>query len=103
MEARRAFRGSAISRNMVAIVAAVLAAFLLGATGGYLARTLSLPVAATATHVLAGLPGASAPGSAWNYSNQHSRTQTVEGPARAGSSASASFREPGSGRGGPQS
>ena len=46
MEPTMAFRGSAASRSMAAIVAAVLVAFVLGVAGGYLIRTLSTPVAA---------------------------------------------------------
>jgi hypothetical protein len=103
MEARTAFRGSAISRSMVAVVAALLAALALAAMGGLLSKTLSMPAAAPTKHIVAGQPGASGFGSAWNYSTQRSGTQTVEGPAPAGLSTSVSFREPGSRRGGPQS
>jgi hypothetical protein len=108
MEARAAFRGSASSTNMVAIVAAVLAAFLLGAVGGYFVKTLSLPAAAAsavATHIVAGQPEASGFGTAWNYSNRHSGTQSVEGPPAAATAApaGAQFREPTTGRSGPQS
>lgn len=103
MEARTAFRGSAISRSMVAVVAALLAALVLVTIGGLLIKTLSVPAATPAKQMVAGQPGASGFGSAWNYSTQRSGTQTVEGPAPATQSTSASFREPGSRRGGPQS
>jgi hypothetical protein len=103
MEARTAFRGSAISRGMVAVLAALLAALVLVAIGGLLIKTMSLPGAAPAKHMVAGQPGASGIGSAWNYGTQRSGTQTVEGPAPTASSTEAPFREPGSQRGGPQS
>ncbi len=51
MEAKTAFRGSAVSRNMVAIVAAVLVAFVLGAVGGYVIRAFSPPVEAPAAGI----------------------------------------------------
>jgi cell division protein FtsN len=51
MEARTAFRGPAVSRNVVAIVAAVLVAFALGAFGGYLVKAWSLPVAAPSAQI----------------------------------------------------
>ena len=103
MESRTAFHGSAISTRMVAIVAALLAALVLAATGGLLIKTLSVPAAAPVKHIVAGQPGASGFGSAWNYSTRHSGTQTVEGPTSSALSSSAKFREPGSRRGGPQS
>jgi len=71
--------------------------------GGLLFKTLSAPAAAPAIHVVAAQPGASGVGSAWNYSSRRSGTQTVEGPAPTAFSTSASFREPASRRGGPQS
>jgi hypothetical protein len=100
MVARTAFLGSGISKGMVAVIA-VLAALMLGAAGGYLARTLSLPTASIAAHVVAGQPGASGYGSAWNYSSRRSGTQSVEGPVPEAAPV-AKFREPGSRRGGPQ-
>jgi hypothetical protein len=103
MEARTAFRGSAISRNMVAFGATLLAAIALIAMGGLLIKTVSVPAAAPAKHIVAGQPGGSGFGSAWNYTMQRSGTQTVEGPVPAGLSTGASFREPGTRRGGPQS
>jgi hypothetical protein len=102
MEARTAFRGSAISRNMVAVVAALVAALVLVALGGLLIKTMSVPAAAPAKHIVAGQPGASGIGSAWNYSTRRSGIQTGEDPAPIESSTGASFREPGSRRGGPQ-
>jgi hypothetical protein len=92
-----------VSKRMAAVVIAVLAAFLLGAAGGYAAKTLSLPSASLEPHIPAGLDGASGFGSAWNYSSRRSGTQAVEGPAPSAPTASATFREPGTGRGGPQS
>ena len=102
MEARTAFRGSAISKSMLAVVAALLAVVLV-AMGGLLVRTFSRPVAAPATHVVAGQSGASGFGSAWNYSSRRSGPQAMEGPTPANASTTASFREPGTRRGGPQS
>jgi hypothetical protein len=103
MEARAAFHGSAISKRMAAVVVAVLAAFMLGGIGGYLVKTLSLPAVSVAANIVAGQPGASGFGSAWNYSDRRSGTQSIEGPAPAGLPTSASFREPTAGRSGPQS
>jgi hypothetical protein len=103
MEASKAFRGSAISRSLVVAVAAVLFAFVLGGIGGYLVKTLSLPASALARQVVTVQPAAAAVGSAWNYSNRHSGTQSLEGPAPAASPTGASFREPTTGRSGPQS
>ncbi len=103
MEARTELHGSGISKRMVAVVVAVLAAFLLGAGGGYAAKTLSLPSASLGPHIPTGLNGASGFGSAWNYSSRRSGTQAVDGPVPAAPSTGASFREPTTGRGGPQS
>jgi len=103
MEARTAFRGTRISKRMAAVVVAVLAAFLLGGVGGYLVKTMSLPTVTVAANVAAGQPAASAYGSAWNYSNRRSGTQSIEGPAPAGLPISPAFREPTTGRSGPQS
>ena len=103
MEARTAFHGSAISKRMAAVVVAVLAAFMLGGIGGYVVKTLSLPEVSVAASVVAGQPAESAYGSAWNYSTRRSGTQSIEGPAPAGLPTSASFREPTTGRSGPQS
>jgi hypothetical protein len=103
MEARTALRGSGISRRMVAVAIAVLAAFVLGAAGGYVAKTVSLQIASAPSHIVAGQIGGSGVGSAWNYSNLRHGTQSIEGPAPSSVSSSASFREPSTGRGGPQS
>ena len=104
MEARAALHGSVISKSMVAVLTAVLAAFLLGGFGGYAVKSLSLPPAAAQHHVLAGQTAASDFGSAWNFSTQRSGTQTIEGPAPVVElPTTASFREPSTGRGGPQS
>jgi hypothetical protein len=103
MEARTALRGSGISRRTVAVAIAVLAAFVLGAAGGYIAKTVSLPITSGPSHMLAGQIGGSGVGSAWNYTNLRHGTQSIEGPAPSSVSGSASFREPSTGRGGPQS
>jgi len=103
MEARLAWRASTISRSTVAVVAAVLAAFMLGGTGGYLLKTFSLPVAAPITHSVAEWPAVLEPGSAWNYRTQRAGTMSVEGPAPTTLLTGASYREPGSRRAGPQS
>ena len=95
-----------VSKRMAAVVIAVLAAFLLGAAGGYAAKTLSLPSTSLGPHIPTGLDGASGVGSAWNYNSRRSGTQAVDGPAPAPASKpskGASFREPATGRGGPQS
>jgi hypothetical protein len=101
MQATTAFRGPGISKSRVAVVVAVLVAFALGAAGGYIAKAMSLPLATARVTSVVGMPGASGPGSAWNYSSRHGGTQSVEGPAPA-SVAPASFRDPGSQRGGPR-
>jgi hypothetical protein len=49
MEARTTLRRSAVSMRMFAVIAAVLAAFMLGAGGGYIAKALSAS-SAPATH-----------------------------------------------------
>ncbi|HVC78200.1 MAG TPA: hypothetical protein VND96_16945 [Candidatus Micrarchaeaceae archaeon] len=87
----------------MAVVAALLAALVLAAMGAVPIKTLRVPAAAPAQHIFAGQPGAAGFGSAWNYNTQHTGTQTIEGPASTTLSPSASFREPGSRRGGPQS
>jgi hypothetical protein len=66
MEARTTVRGSAISKGMVAVVIAVLAAFVLGALGGYAAKTMSLPAATATGHVLVAQPATSGFDSVWN-------------------------------------
>jgi cell division protein FtsN len=88
--------------HLVAVVMAVLAAFILGAAGGYVVKTLSLAAPAAAAQVVTGQPIVARPGSAWNYSNRRSGTQSVEGPAPT-AAPSAPFREPATGRTGPQS
>jgi len=86
----------------VAAVIAVLTAFVLGVLGGYLFKASSLPAAAVAAQAIAEQPAAAGPGSAWNYGNRRSGTQSIEGPALT-SPSSAPFREPATGRTGPQS
>jgi hypothetical protein len=103
MEARRAIRGSSISKNMVAAFATVLAALMLAAIGGYLVKTLSPASVMPAAQILAGQSGADGIGSAWNYSVRHSGTQSVGEPAPSDTQTSSSFREPTPGRSGPQS
>jgi hypothetical protein len=103
MEARSAFRGSAISKRMVVVVAAVLVALMLGGLGGYLVKTMGLPTSAVVTHTAVGQPDASGFGSAWNYSDRRGGNQSLEGPAPTASPTGASFREPTTGRSGPQS
>ena len=85
MEARTACRRSAILKNMVAIIAAIVAVLMVGATGGYLVKTLSLSAAVPSAQNVAGQSVAS-DGSASNDA----------------SSTNASLQEPGSRRGGPQ-
>jgi hypothetical protein len=93
MEARATFRESAASKNGIAVVIALVITFLLGGSGGYLAKSLSLPSATSAGRTEVIQLGASEPGSAWNYSSRQSGTQSVEGPAPA-----ATVRASGSGR-----
>src|SRR6202030_3415549 len=101
MQARKAFRGSSISKSTVAVFATALAALMLAATGSYLVKTLSPAAAAPAQQILAGQSGANGIGSAWNYSVRHSGTQSVEGPAPSETQTRTSFREPSQGRSGP--
>lgn len=102
METRTALRRAGISFQTVAVVIAMLAAFALGGAGGYLVKTLSLPAAAAVAQVVTGQPTVARPGSAWNYSNRRSGTQSVEGPVPP-SPSNPSFRPPATGRTGPQS
>lgn len=102
MESRTALRRAGISWRAAAVVVAVLVAFALGGAGGYVMKTLSLPASAATLQVVSGQSTVARPGSAWNYSNRRSGTQSAEGPAPA-SPAGAPFRQPGTGRTGPQS
>ncbi len=79
MEARTACRRSAIFKNIVAIIAAILAVFMVGATGGYLVKTLSLPVAAPSAPVVSA-QSVMSDGSASNDRTGRSGTTNVEGP-----------------------
>jgi hypothetical protein len=85
MEARATFRESTVSKSAVAIIVALLAAFLLGGTGGYIVKSLTLTSSTSAGHTAVIQVRASEPSSAWNESNRRSGTQTVEGavPAEA--------------------
>ncbi len=103
MEARRAFHGSGNSKDTVVAIVALMVALVLMVMGGLLVKALIAPAATPTNVVLTGQPDASGNGTAWNYSNRRSGTQSVEGPASTAASTSASFREPGSNRGGPQS
>ena len=100
MEARRALNASAISRNLVMVVVALLVALGVVMTGILTVRTLPVPSGPSAGEPLAGQLTASGFGSAWNYGVRHSGTQTVEGPAPIAVSTSSTFHEPGSRRGG---
>jgi hypothetical protein len=102
MEASTAFRKSAVSKTVVAVIAGLLAAMLLGGVGGYLVRTWTLPVVVPAQHAAAASSAAPEAGSAWDYSSRRHGTQSVDGPEAQGSRASSGFREPGSRSGGPQ-
>jgi hypothetical protein len=102
VEARTAFRGKGISKSSVAVVVAVLVAFVLVAAGGSLAKALSRPVAPATAHIVAGQPGASGYGSAWNYSNLRHGTQSIEGPMPASAPLVMTVRDPGTRRGGSQ-
>lgn len=82
MEARIALRGSGISKQMMAVVFAVVAAFLLGALGGYGAKAMSLPAGTSTVHVAVAQPAASGFDSAWNYSSRRG-PQPLDGPAPA--------------------
>jgi hypothetical protein len=80
MEARATLRGTGVSKGIVAIVA-VMVALALGAGAAVLAKGITGSTAAPAAHIVQGNPGASGPGSAWNYSVRRSGLQSVEGPA----------------------
>jgi hypothetical protein len=86
MEARATFRESTVSKNVMTVVLALVITFLAGGIGGYLVKSFSLPVATSALHIVAGEPGASEPGTAWNYTNRRGGIQSIEGPATGGSS-----------------
>jgi hypothetical protein len=101
IEARTALRRPGISKQAVAVVLAVVAAFALGGAGGYAAKSLSLPTTSSSPHIVAGQSEAS--GSTWYFSTRAGGTQSLEGPPPAGTSDGATFREPSSGHGGPQS
>ena len=84
MEARAAFREPGISKKSVLFVFALIAALILGVTGAYVLKASSSAAAAPATHTLVlGQYSAGGDGSAWNFGNQRSGTQSVEGPAAA--------------------
>ncbi|MEO8745110.1 MAG: hypothetical protein ABI334_09800 [Candidatus Dormiibacterota bacterium] len=51
MQATRTFGGPGISRSLVSVVVAMSAAFVLGAGGGYAARSLNVAAPATSAHV----------------------------------------------------
>ena len=95
--------GRRIPRRMVAVVVAVMAAFVLGAFGGYLFKALTISAVAGTGQVFGAQPGASEPGSAWNYSGRRSGTQSFDDPAPTSSPSTAPFRQPANGRTGPQS
>lgn len=100
MEARTAFHRPGASKRMAAVVLAALAALVLGGIGGYVVKTLTLRTLPTAVSAQSAASGF---GTAWNYGNRRSGTQSIEGPAPAGLPTSTSFREPTIGRSGPQS
>lgn len=105
MEVRTAFDRSAISKGVLATIAAVVTALILGAVGGYFVKTvtLSVSVPGLAAHVVAAQPAASGFSSVSDYRPLHSGAQPVAEPAPSGLPAGASFREPTAGRSGPQS
>jgi hypothetical protein len=86
-------RQSAFRSRVVLVLAAMALAFLLGATAGYVARSLTAVSAAHAPAVTQ-VPLSTDP--AWGYSVRRHGTQSVEG------SSLENVREPGAGRGGPQ-
>jgi hypothetical protein len=101
MEARAAFREPGISKKAVAFVFALMAALILGVTGAYVLRAASASGAAAPGHVLMlGQYSAGGDGSAWNFSNRRSGTQSVEGPAP--EAATAASKQAGARRGGNQ-
>jgi hypothetical protein len=101
VEARTTLRGTGFPKGMVAVVVAVLAAFLLGGAGGYVAKTLSLPAAPAPAHIVAGQPGASEAGTAWNYSSRRGGNQAIGGPETS-AAPSAPVQQPGARRSGNQ-
>ena len=102
MEARTGFRTSAISRGLLAVVALVLAALMLGAAG-YLAKSLSLAISAPAAHVTAAQKATSGFGYDSGVTNGRSGPQTMDERASVQSSTNTSSQAPRSLRGGPQS
>lgn len=103
MEARTAFRTSAVSRGLVAVVVLVLAALMLGAAGGYLAKSLSLPVKAPAAHVTDAQQATPDFSDEPRITRGRSGPQTMDDGASTQSSASTSSQEQRSLRAGPQS
>ena len=85
--------------RIVVVLIAIVAAFVLGAAGGYAAKTLSLPAAGPAYHIVAGQGGATASDS--TNGTRRGGNLSVEGPAPAATAGAATYREPGSRRGGP--
>ncbi len=76
MEARSTLRGTGFSKGLIAVIA-ILAAFLLAAAGGYIAKNLSSqPV--PAAHVTTTSAGAS--DSVWSNRARRGGVQSVEGP-----------------------
>jgi hypothetical protein len=76
MEARSTLHGTGLSKGLIAIVA-ILAAFVLAAAGGYIAKSLasqSVPAAHVAT------TSAGASDSVWSNRARRSGSQSVEGP-----------------------
>ena len=105
MEARRAVHTSGVSKHSVLLIAAMLAAVMLGFAGGYVAKALSIPlaapVAAPVAHILPGQGLATGDGTAWNYSTRHAGNQAIDGPA-SGVPVGPAFKAPGLRRDGPQ-
>lgn len=100
IQTQKASRGSGISLRRVAAVISVATALVVGAAGGYAAKTLSLPGTSAAVHIVAGQGGSSA-GTASSPGARRGGTMSVEGPAAPATPAGAAYRAPGSREGGP--
>lgn len=93
MESRTALRGSFVSKQAVAVTM-VIAAILLGIMGAVVVRQLAPASAGAAGYGAVTF----AAGPAWDDSNRHHGTQSVDGAAPA----APAFRQPTTSRGGPR-
>ncbi len=99
MQATITARKPRLRKELVAVTAAVVAAYLAGAGSGFLVKTVTLQSATAPDHALVVSAGTSDYGSAWNYSMRRSGTQFIDGP-EVPTPAAPKFHEPGSRVGG---